>query len=97
MEVRAGLEVIIRVPTLAPFEKNISSFPNFLLASDANHFYISEILSHSEGRCATSSTRDGDAMDAEGLLDAQRQGGRAKACGPDASRLASSRRLGRCR
>ena len=72
MEVRAGLEVIIRVPTLAPFEKNISSFPNYLLAADPNHFYISEIPSHSEGRCATSSTRDGDAVDAEALLDAQR-------------------------
>jgi hypothetical protein len=53
----------------SPFGKNISSFPNYLLAADPNHFYISEIPSHSEGRCATSTARDGDAVDAEGAFD----------------------------
>src|ERR1700722_624656 len=48
--------------------ENISVFQNYLLAADPNHFYISEIPSHSEGRCATSTARGGDAVDAEAPL-----------------------------
>jgi hypothetical protein len=54
-----------------PACKNISSFPNYLLAADPNHFYISEILSHSEGRCATSTARDGERWTLTRCLDEQ--------------------------
>jgi hypothetical protein len=74
--------------------KNISGFQNNLLAPDPNHFYISEIPSHSEGRCATSTARVGDAVDADAPIDDSARMRTAKTCGPDASWLASSLRQG---
>ena len=72
--------------------ENISVFQNYLLAADPNHFYISEIQSHSEGRCATSTARDGDAVDADAPIDDSARMRTAKTCGPDAPMLASSSR-----
>ena len=54
--------------------------------------YVFPIPSHQEGRCATSPTRGGDAVDADGAPDERRSKRTAKSCGPDAPRLASSRR-----
>jgi hypothetical protein len=47
-------------------------FSELLLAPDPNHFYISEIPSHSEGRCATSTARDGERWTPRRCLDEQR-------------------------
>jgi hypothetical protein len=47
----------------SPFEKI------FCFSEVANHLYIPAVQSHSEGRCATSSTRGLDAVDADGAPD----------------------------
>jgi len=65
---------------------------NILIFRNRKSVYIHHILSHSEGRCATSPTRGGHAVDADGAPDEGRWKRTAKSCGPDTPMLVSSSR-----
>jgi hypothetical protein len=57
------------LPCPVPDEEIFLFFRIFYLLPDPNHFHIPAIPSHSGGRCATSTARDGDAVDADGAFD----------------------------
>ena len=71
----------------------VSVFPNLCLTLDPNQLYVAAIPSHIEGRFANVTNAGRAAVDVRGAPDEGAVLRTAKPRGPDASVLASSRRI----